>query len=318
MSRVILVSNYTDSYEVNRLIQESQALGVHLELLHMTSLLVALKPRAKHQVELWVSPSVIEAIAKRKPKKKKFLIKPGRLSLNLDGVIGVLFRGLASKNVQQNRELKRFVIEFFNERGIRVFNGKILQQPSLNKLWQHADFVKYKIPFVPTVFSASKEALAQVPKILGFPVFLKPHKGSHGRGAAVAHSFKQLKEKYSQYEFPSYLFIQKKLQTRWDIRVLVVGGQVLGAMRRIAGKDALVTNFSAGGSVEVYELTNLEKSLVRRIIKTFGLEYAGIDLMYDTEGNVYVLEVNINAQFKGFELATGINVAKRLLEYLVM
>ena len=314
MKRMILVSNYTDSYEVNRLIEESQKLSIRLELLPMTAVAVELSPKLDNELEVWVSPEILQQIAERRPNKKDFLIKSGRVSAHIDGVSGVLFRGLASKNVQQNRELKYFVIEFFNKHNVYVFNGKVLQQPSLNKLWQHLIFIKYNIPFVPTIFSASKDALKHVEQILGFPVFLKPHKGSHGRGAAITHSIQELEKRYLEYEFPSYLFIQQKLETRWDIRVLVVGGQILGAMKRIAGKDAIVTNFSAGGNVEAYNLKAQEKTLVQKIINAFGLEYAGIDLMYDKAGNLYVLEVNVNAQFKGFEKATGVNVARRLLE----
>jgi glutathione synthase/RimK-type ligase-like ATP-grasp enzyme len=46
------------------------------------------------------------------------------------------------------------------------------------------------------------------------------------------------------------------------------------------------------------------------------LDYGGIDLMKNNKNEWVVLEVNRACQFEGFESATGINVASRIVDYL--
>jgi glutathione synthase/RimK-type ligase-like ATP-grasp enzyme len=47
-----------------------------------------------------------------------------------------------------------------------------------------------------------------------------------------------------------------------------------------------------------------------------GAEYAGVDLVTGRDGRTYVLEVNGIPGWKGFQEATGLDVAGELLEYL--
>ena len=51
--------------------------------------------------------------------------------------------------------------------------------------------------------------------------------------------------------------------------------------------------------------------------KVCKLDYCGVDIMKDREGNNYILEVNRQCQFQGFEKATGINVAKAVVEMMI-
>jgi glutathione synthase/RimK-type ligase-like ATP-grasp enzyme len=48
----------------------------------------------------------------------------------------------------------------------------------------------------------------------------------------------------------------------------------------------------------------------------FDLDYVGVDLMKGNDGEWKVLEVNRACQFKGFEKAVGINVAKEVINFL--
>ncbi len=64
-----------------------------------------------------------------------------------------------------------------------------------------------------------------------------------------------------------------------DLRVYVVGGKVVAAMLRISDTD-FRSNYSLGGSCEIHELSDTEKSLVRKIIDLLQPDYAGIDFIY--------------------------------------
>jgi RimK family alpha-L-glutamate ligase len=116
---------------------------------------------------------------------------------------------------------------------------------------------------------------------------------------------------------------QKYLPTKWDIRVVIVDGKAIGGMKRSAVGKEFRSNFSLGGAVEKWSLSEEEKKLAEKVAKVCGLDYGGVDIMKDLptgrqvkNGNNYILEVNRQCQFQGFEKATGINVAKAVVEMI--
>ncbi|MFA6603168.1 MAG: hypothetical protein WCT01_05215, partial [Candidatus Shapirobacteria bacterium] len=77
------------------------------------------------------------------------------------------------------------------------------------------------------------------------------------------------------------------------------------------------SNYSLGGSVERWELTREDEALAIKAAGAAKLDYVGVDIMKDDGGKSYILEVNRQCQFAGFEKATGINVAGAVVEYIL-
>jgi len=48
-----------------------------------------------------------------------------------------------------------------------------------------------------------------------------------------------------------------------------------------------------------------------------GLEIAGVDLIVDADGKVRVIELNYSPGFSGLEAATGLDIAGRIIDYVV-
>jgi RimK family alpha-L-glutamate ligase len=120
-----------------------------------------------------------------------------------------------------------------------------------------------------------------------------------------------------------YAFLQKLLErgdvpTR-DLRVYVVGGEVVGSMFRYAPDDEWRTNVALGGRVEdaTGEVDEAVIDTAQTAVEAVGLDYAGVDLMEGEDG-WYVLEVNPTAGFKGLFDATGTSpapyIAQRAIE----
>ncbi|QLH79009.1 ATP-dependent zinc protease [Halosimplex rubrum] len=120
-----------------------------------------------------------------------------------------------------------------------------------------------------------------------------------------------------------YAFLQKLLErgdvpTR-DLRVYVVGGEVVGSMFRYAPDNEWRTNVALGGRVEdaAGEVDEAVIDTARQAVEAVGLDYAGVDLMEGSDG-WYVLEVNPTAGFKGLFEATGTSpapyIAQRAIE----
>ena len=154
--------------------------------------------------------------------------------------------------------------------------------------------------------------------LLSYPFIQKPNFGFQGRGVRL------IKSKEDLLASDSALYktvLQPYIENTGDYRILIVGGEVLGVMRRTAAEGQIVNNFSQGGEVEHITDTELVdrlgvKSL--KIAKVFQSNFCGIDLIYDEKVNQYrFLEINFSPGWKGFGKATGINVAKKIVdEYL--
>ena len=100
-----------------------------------------------------------------------------------------------------------------------------------------------------------------------------------------------------------------------DIRVLVVGGEAIAAMKRNAPAGEFRANIHKGASGEA---VTLPKEYIRLAIKATAaleLEVAGVDLLETNEGPV-ILEVNPSPGFEELESVTGIDIAAGIIEFV--
>ena len=82
----------------------------------------------------------------------------------------------------------------------------------------------------------------------------------------------------------NYVILQEYIEgaEKGDIRILLLNGEPIGAMRRIPGEEDHRSNVSAGGSVAKHTLTRQEKALCRQIgpkLVKDGLYFVGIDVI---------------------------------------
>ncbi|MBP6989638.1 hypothetical protein KBB48_02595 [Candidatus Shapirobacteria bacterium] len=158
-----------------------------------------------------------------------------------------------------------------------------------------------------------------------FPVILKGSGGDRGTRVFKANNLKELEKlvrdlRKSETEEGKRYMLQEYIENDGDFRVLVLGEKVLGVMKRSSqSKDEFRNNYSAGGKVEVADLPEEVKKLAVKAAKVCGLAVAGVDVAFrDFDKNKPVVwEVNKGPQFKGFMKATGIDVPKEIVKYLV-
>ncbi len=103
-----------------------------------------------------------------------------------------------------------------------------------------------------------------------------------------------------------------------DIRTIVIGGEVIGAVIRRSVGDEWRTNVALGGKTEPIKVNGEIAELSVKAAKTVGGEFISIDILEDkNSGQLYLNEVNGVPEFKGFMEATGISVADELAKYIV-
>ena len=226
--------------------------------------------------------------------------------------------GTVSGKYTEGRNLAIRLLEGRTHRSARtVFCANAegyLNWTRMGKIAQHGVFLENEIPVVPTQIFYTKEQVLN--QNWEFPVIAKHEKGYQGKSVKKFDNQKQLEKfvkRINEKNVGMFLW-QKCLPTRWDLRVIVLGGSAVGAMKRSAVGDEFRSNFSLGGDVETWNLSTEDKELAERVAKVCGLDYCGVDIMKDENNISYILEVNRQCQFQGFEKSTGINVAKLVVE----
>lgn len=90
-----------------------------------------------------------------------------------------------------------------------------------------------------------------------------------------------------------YVILQEYIEgaDQGDVRILLLNGKPLGAMKRVPGSGDHRSNVSAGGSIQKHLLTEQEKMLCKKIgpkLVKDGLYFVGIDVI-----NGMLVEVNV-------------------------
>ncbi len=209
------------------------------------------------------------------------------------------------------------LIKQLQSMGFLLFNqcDAIMQTKNKIQTMQILDQCDLAIP--KTVVVRRKEDLSQAVKLVGgFPLIVKAPFGSYGAGVRIVESMRALKSSILWHQ-PMYLLQEYVKHSRGkDIRVLVINGQVVGAMMRSAAKGEFRSNIELGGVGTAVEISPEEVHISVRAVQALGLHYGGVDLIRSKKGPM-ILEVNSNPGFKAFEDCTNIDVASTLVEYAV-
>ncbi|WP_024851657.1 glutathione synthase [Hydrogenovibrio kuenenii] len=130
-------------------------------------------------------------------------------------------------------------------------------------------------------------------------MIMKPLDGYGGHGVIMVEkqaiaSFSSLLDFYiNGNEKGNYVILQEYVEgaDQGDVRILMLNGEPIGAMKRVPATGDLRSNVHAGGSVQKHHLTPTEKELCRLIgpkLVRDGLYFVGIDVI-----NGKLIEVNV-------------------------
>ncbi len=152
----------------------------------------------------------------------------------------------------------------------------------------------------------------------GVPVIVKQISGRQGEGVLLMGSDHQAKEIARHHlDRSKGLLIQRFIppEGRGDIRVLVIGNEIVGCMELKPEPGDFRANFHLSGHSRAVDISPLQREVARKASAALGLDIAGVDLVVDREGRTLVIEVNYSPGFKGLEAATGLDIAGRIVEF---
>ncbi len=189
--------------------------------------------------------------------------------------------------------------------GFKVFNKPNSIALTRDKLKTLNILTKNNVKLTPSYIIRRTEDLDYLPNPFNeFPLIVKRIFGSKGKSVVRVDDLFQLKSVFDfgwNVDRNDIFLIQPfigNMKAHSDIRVIVLGNKVIGAMKRVAKKGDFRTNFSLNRMVETIKLTDFEIAECERISKIMNLEYAGVDFIRTDEGPVF-LEVNGTPGFTG-------------------
>ncbi|GAB6145999.1 ATP-grasp domain-containing protein [Desulfocicer niacini] len=153
----------------------------------------------------------------------------------------------------------------------------------------------------------------------GYPVIVKQMDGMGGEGVDLVKKgddIKGLCEK--QLKDKKGLVIQQLISPdhRTDIRILVVGNQVAGAMALTPKEGEFRSNFHMDGKARSIDLSPQWEDMAIKAARACRLEIAGVDLIVAANGTPYIMEVNYSPGFRGLEGVTGIDIAGKIVDHI--
>jgi ribosomal protein S6--L-glutamate ligase len=152
----------------------------------------------------------------------------------------------------------------------------------------------------------------------GPPVVIKLLEGTQGIGVVLAETTKAAKSTIEAFfGLKKHVLVQEFVAEAKgsDLRAFVIGGRVVGAMRRQGLEGEFRSNIHRGGNAVAVKLTPDEEQTAIAAARALGLKVAGVDMLSSDRGPL-VLEVNSSPGLEGFETATGINVADQIIAYI--
>jgi RimK family alpha-L-glutamate ligase len=212
------------------------------------------------------------------------------------------------------------IVRQFEEENVRCINSSLSVEIAKDKMRSHQLLASHGLPIPNTMLVRFPVEVDIVDNMIGWPCIVKVISGSYGEGIYLCEnktSFKKMMEFVGNLDTPKILLVQEYVDAKpgEDLRVFVVGGKVLGAMKRHAPEGDFRANISAGGHGEPFEVNSEIDYLAREAARICGLQIAGIDLLFDKDG-YKICEANSAPGFEGFEKYCQVDIAGQIAEYI--
>lgn len=204
--------------------------------------------------------------------------------------------------------------------GIPVVNTAKAIAEARHKFKSLRILAQHGLPIPPSLTVGSATTLEETAQEIGdYPYIIKPFYGTHGIGVmlldtptSLTSTVEAMCDLHRDYIIQSFIAEAAGV----DIRILVVGGNVIAAMERSAGPGEFRSNIHQGAYGTQVKLTDEYKRIAIDAASALQLDIAGVDLMQTKNGPV-ILEVNPSPGFEELESVSGVDIAKSMIEFAV-
>uniref|UniRef100_A0A8C4S9I7 N-acetylaspartylglutamate synthase n=2 Tax=Erpetoichthys calabaricus TaxID=27687 RepID=A0A8C4S9I7_ERPCA len=250
-------------------------------------------------------------------------IEMGNLGLRINGESVTAYPQVAVVRVptpwvQSDSDIT--VLRHLEKMGCRLMNRPQAILNCVNKFWTFQELAGHGIPLPDTFSYGGHDNFGKMideAEALEFPLVVKNTRGHRGKAVFLARDKPHLSDltHLIRHDAP-YLFQQYVEESHGrDIRVIVVGGRVVGTMLRCSTDGRMQSNCSLGGVGMMCTLSEQGKQLAIQVCNILGMDVCGIDLLTKADGSFMVCEANANVGFIAFDRACNLDVAGIIADY---
>jgi len=218
-----------------------------------------------------------------------------------------------------NHSRAHYALHMLGDWGIKTVNTAHTARVCGDKLLTTQALLQHDLPVPRNLVAFTPESALEAIEQLGYPVVLKPCVGSWGRLVAkindrqAAEAILEHKQILGSYHHSIY-YIQEYIEKPgYDIRSFVVGDETICAIYRTS--DHWITNTALGGEASNCPVTPEIDALSRAAAKAVGGGMLAVDLL-ETPDGLWVNEVNYTMEFRNSIDTTGVDIPRRMVEYI--
>lgn len=251
-----------------------------------------------------------DGVAQKFPKDYRvFLSKFSDLIIKIDGINFTILVGKTKTNINDFDLLyfRRAGNKFYSLAGtlaiclerlnIPYFDTTFSRVgPDEDKLTNLTRLSLAGLPTIPTYFSWHNKIMDNMDEILefGFPLVAKKLSSHRGKGVILIRNKDDFKKLLSDFPKNNFMF-QKYIESKDEYRILVLKDTVGAYEKKIPQKDEWRSNVALGAIEEFIEANTIPKDfkdIAIRAASTLNIQIAGVDILIDKTGYVWLLEVN--------------------------
>lgn len=210
------------------------------------------------------------------------------------------------------------ILHALKKSGVIIYNSPGTIEKTVDKSMTSFLLNRANLPTPPTwVCNSRKEAKKWISTFLRkrSKVVLKPIFGAEGKGIRLIEKIKELpnhEEVNGVYYLQKFIHSNNRQKMFKDWRIFVVSKKIVGIMKR--SSKQWITNVSQGSRCSKAKLDKKIESLAIKAATLVKADYAGVDVIQDTGGKYYILEINSIPAWKGLQSTLNVNIAGIIVE----
>lgn len=210
------------------------------------------------------------------------------------------------------------VLATLEQLGVRLVNPAKAMECAIDKYLttQRLAAAGLRVPDT-IVCECSDQALDAFDR-LGGDVVVKPLFGSEGRGLLrVSDPDIALRVFRTLERIDAVLYLQRFLNgPPSDIRILLLDGEPIASMKRTPAAGDFRANAAQKGTSQPHQPDDQEMTAALQAAEITGCPFSGIDLMYDADERLHVIEVNAVPGWRAIQKTCHVAVANHFVRWL--
>lgn len=205
------------------------------------------------------------------------------------------------------------VSKILEKRGIKVINSTFTINNCVDKLKTHEFVKRLNINQILTYWLNDINYEKAV-SLVGLPFILKYRFGKQGMNIYIINNIDEFNEVLKNIN-PSDYLLQEYIKNTYgkDVRVFIIGNEVIGACMRVNNSD-FKSNLAQGGLSYHYEIDDIIKNNSLKLAKELKGDIISVDYVFGDNGLLFC-EANTNPGFASFNYL-GYPIRELFMKYI--